>query len=144
MIKVQSKLNSMDVIHALSVLFIVEGIPQYIRSDNGEQFIAKEVRNWIQAIGAQCAFIELGSPWENGYVENFNARLRDELLNGEIFYKLKEALVLIEQWRIHYNTVRPHSALGYKPPAYGRKYDKSTGKFSAKYCYSLTLKLNPL
>ena len=117
MIQVQRKLNSMEVINALSDLFILRGIPQYIRSDNGPEFIAKEVRNWITAAGARCAFIEPGSPWENGYVESFNARLRDELLNGEIFYTLKEAQILIEQWRVHYNTVRPHSALGYKPPA---------------------------
>ena len=117
MIKVQRKLNSRDVIDALSDLFILRGIPRYIRSDNGPEFIAKELRNWIEAVGAQCAFIEPGSPWENGYVESFNARLRDELLNGEIFYTIKEAQILIEQWRIHYNTIRPHSALGYRPPA---------------------------
>jgi Transposase and inactivated derivatives len=117
MIKVQRKLNSRDVINALSDLFILKGIPRYIRSDNGPEFIAQEVRSWVEAVGAQCAFIEPGSPWENGYVESFNARLRDELLNGEIFYTLKEAQILIEQWRIHYNTIRPHSALGYKPPA---------------------------
>lgn len=119
MIKVQRKLGSLDVIDALSDLFILRGIPQYIRSDNGSEFIAKEVRNWIEAVGAQCAYIQPGSPWENGYVESFNARLRDELLNGEIFYTLKEAQILIEQWRFHYNTIRPHGALGYKPPAYG-------------------------
>lgn len=119
MIKVQRKLNSTDVIDALSDLFILRGIPRYIRSDNGPEFIAQKLRNWIEAIGAQCAFIEPGSPWENGYVESFNARLRDELLNGEIFYTLKEAQILIEQWRIHYNTIRPHSALGYRSPAYG-------------------------
>jgi Transposase and inactivated derivatives len=117
MIKVQRKLGSLDVIDALSDSFILRGIPQYIRSDNGPEFIAKEVRNWIEAVGAQCAYIEPGSPWENGYVESFNARLRDELLNGEIFYTLKEAQILIEQWRVHYNTVRPHSALCYRPPA---------------------------
>lgn len=117
MIKVQRKLNSIDVIDALSDLFILRGIPKYVRSDNGPEFIALELRKWIVAVGAQCAFIEPGSPWENGYVQSFNARLRDELLNGEIFYTLKEAQILIEQWRIHYNTIRPHSALGYKPPA---------------------------
>ena len=117
MIKAQRKLNSTDVIDALSDLFILRGVPRYIRSDNGPEFIAKEVRNWIEAVGAKCAFIEPGSPWENGYVESFNARLRDELLNGEIFYTIKEAQILIEQWRIHYNTIRPHSALGYRPPA---------------------------
>lgn len=111
MIRTQRKLNSIDVIDALSDLFILRGIPQYIRSDNGPEFIAKDVRSWIEAVGSTCAFIEPGSPWENGYIESFNARLRDELLNGEIFYTLKEAQILIEQWRVHYNTKRPHKAL---------------------------------
>lgn len=88
-----------------------------MRSDNGAEFIAKKVRAWIGAVGAKTAFITPGSPWENGYCESFNARFRDELLNGEIFTTLREAQVLIERWRRHYNTVRPHSALGYRPPA---------------------------
>ena len=117
MIKVQRKLNSLDVIDALNDLFILRGIPKYIRSDNGPEFIATNVRKWIEVSGSQCAFIEPGSPWENGYVESFNARFRDEFLNEEIFYALKEAQILIEQWRVHYNTVRPHSALNYMPPA---------------------------
>ena len=83
----------------------------------GPEFFAKAVREWIAAVGAQAAFIEPGSPWENGYCESFNSKLRDELLNGEIFYSLAEARVVIEGWRQHYNTVRPHSSLGYKPPA---------------------------
>ena len=85
--------------------------------DNGAEFIAKKVRAWIGAVGAKTAFIEPGSPWENSYCESFNARFRDELLNGEVFYSLREAQILIEKWRRHYNTVRPHSALGYRPPA---------------------------
>jgi putative transposase len=92
-------------------------VPDHIRSDNGPEFIAKEVRQWIVAVGAKTAFIEPGSPWENGYCESFNARLRDELLNGEIFYSLAEAKVVIESWRRHYNTARPHSSLGYRAPA---------------------------
>jgi putative transposase len=116
-IRVKRKLNSTDVIDALTDLFIIRGIPAYIRSDNGPEFIAKAVRQWITAVGAQTAYIEPGSPWENGYCESFNARFRDELLNGEIFYSLKEARIVIEQWRRHYNTKRPHSALGYRPPA---------------------------
>ena len=88
-----------------------------IRSDNGPEFVAEAVRDWINAVGAKTAYIEPGSPWENGYCESFNARLRDELLDGEIFYTLKEAQVIIEKWRKHYNTKRPHSALGYRPPA---------------------------
>ena len=102
---------------ALTDLFIIRGIPAYILSDNGPEFIANAVRQWIKAVGAETAYIEPGSPWENGYCESFNARLRDELLNGEIFYSLKEAQIVIEQWRRHYNTKWPHSALGYKPPA---------------------------
>ena len=93
------------------------GCAAYIRSDNGPEFAAEAVRSWINAVGAKTAFIEPGSPWQNGYCESFNARFRDELLNGEVFYTLKEAQIIIEEWRSHYNTKRPHSALGYRPPA---------------------------
>jgi len=116
-IKVKRRLNSTDVVDALTDLFILRGPPEFIRSDNGAEFIAKKVRAWIGAVGAKTAFITPGSPWENGYCESFNARFRDELLNGELFYTLREAQILIERWRHHYNTVRPHSALGYRPPA---------------------------
>ena len=116
-IRVKRKLNSTEVIDALTDLFILRGVPAYIRSDNGPEFIAEAVRGWITAVGAKTAFIEPGSPWENGYCESFNGRMRDELLNGEIFYSLREAQVIIESWRKHYNTKRPHSALGYRPPA---------------------------
>lgn len=115
-IRVARKLNSVDVIDALTDLFILRGPPDFIRSDNGPEFVAKRVRAWIGAVGSKTAYIEPGSPWENGYCESFNARFRDELLDGEIFYTLKEAQILIESWRKHYNTVRPHSSLGYKPP----------------------------
>jgi len=116
-IRVQRKLNSTDVVDALTDLFILRGPPEFVRSDNGPEFIAEKVRHWIGAVGAKTAFIEPGSPWENGYCESFNSRFRDELLNGEIFFSLREARILIEQWRRHYNTVRPHSSLGYRPPA---------------------------
>jgi transposase InsO family protein len=116
-IRIARKLKSTDVIDVLTDLFILRGSPGHIRSDNGPEFIAKAVREWIAAVGAEAAFIEPGSPWENGYCESFNSKLRDELLNGEIFYSLAEARVVIEGWRQHYNTVRPHSSLGYKPPA---------------------------
>jgi transposase InsO family protein len=116
-IRVKRKLNSTDVIDVLTDLFILRGVPAYIRSDNGPEFVAEAVRKWIKAVGTRTAYIEPGSPWENGYIESFNARFRDELLNGEIFYSLKEARIIIEQWRKHYNTIRPHSALGYRPPA---------------------------
>lgn len=117
MICVARQLNSLDVLDALTDLFIMRGPPDYIRSDNGPEFVATSVRDWIVSVGSKTTYIEPGSPWENGYVESFNARLRDELLNGEIFYSVREARIVIEQWRVHYNTVRPHSALGYRPPA---------------------------
>ncbi len=116
-IRVSRKLNATDVIDVLSDLFILCGVPGHIRSDNGPEFIAKSVREWIVAVGARTAYIEPGSPWENGYCESFNSKLRDELLNGEIFYSLNEAKVIIESWRRHYNTIRPHSSLAYRPPS---------------------------
>ena len=116
-IRVDCKLKAIDVIDVLSDLFIQRGVPSHIRSDNGPEFVANAVQQWIAAVGAKTAYIERGSPWENGYVESFNSRLRDELLNGEIFYSLREAQVVIESWRRHYNSVRPHASLGYRPPA---------------------------
>ena len=116
-IRVDRKLKAIDVIDVLSDLFILRGVPGHVRSDNGPEFVAKAVRDWITAVGARTAYIEPGSPWENGHVESFNARLRDELLDGEVFHSLAEAKVVIEGWRRHYNTSRPHSALGYQPPA---------------------------
>jgi transposase InsO family protein len=116
-IEVERRLRSDDVLHLLADLFVRHGPPDHIRSDNGSEFTAKAVRQWLKRIGVKTLYIEPGNPWENGYNESFNGKLRDELLNGEIFYTLKEAKVLIEQWRHHYNTIRPHSALGYRPPA---------------------------
>ena len=116
-IRVGRKLKAIDVIDVLSDLFIARGVPAHIRSDNGPEFVAKAVREWIAAVGAKTAYIAPGSPWENGYIESFNARLRDELLDGEIFYSLKEAQIVIESWRRHYNAIRPHESLGYRPPA---------------------------
>ena len=116
-IGVKRKLNSIDVIDVLTDLFILRGVPAFIRSDNGPEFVAEVVQKWIKAVGAKTAYIVPGSPWENGYCESFNGRFEDELLNGEIFYSLKEAQIIIEQWRRNYNTKRPHSALGYRPPA---------------------------
>jgi transposase InsO family protein len=111
-IRVARRLKAIDVIDVLSDLFILRGVPGHIRSDNGPEFVAKALREWIGAVGAKTAYITPGSPWENGYVESFNARLRDELLNGEIFYSLREAQIVIESWRRHYNAVRPHQSLG--------------------------------
>src|SRR5271170_2104609 len=116
-IRVARRLNSNDVIDMLSDLFILRGVPAHIRSDNGPEFIAKAVQEWIKAVGAQTAYITPGSPWENGFIESFNARLRDELLDGEIFYTLREAQIVIESWRRHYNAVRPHASIGYRAPA---------------------------
>ena len=116
-IRVDRKLNSTAVIETLAELMLERGAPRHVRSDNGPEFVAKAVRDWIDAVGSKTAYIEPGSPWEKGYVESFNSKLRDELLDGEIFYSLKEAQVLIEAWRRHYNAVRPHSALRWTPPA---------------------------
>ena len=116
-IRVSRRLNSTDAIDVLSDLFILRGAPEYVRSYNGPEFVAKAVQEWIAAVGAKTAYIAPGSPWENGFVESFNARLRDELLDGEILHTLQEAKVVIESWRRHYNAVRPHGSLGYKPPA---------------------------
>lgn len=116
-IRVKRKLNSSDVLEVLAELMLARGTPSHIRSDNGPEFAAAAVTEWLGNLGVNTAFIEPGSPWENGYVESFNSKLRDELLDGEIFYSLKEAQILIEAWRRHYNTVRPHSALGWQPPA---------------------------
>ena len=115
-VKVARRLTSHDVVEVLTDLFMERGVPVHIRSDNGSEFIAKRVRDWLERLQVRPLYIEPGSPWENGYIESFNGKMRDELLNLEIFYSLKEAQVLIEIWRKHYNTVRPHSSLGYRPP----------------------------
>jgi putative transposase len=116
-IEVGRKLNSQDVLRTLARLFIRHGTPKYIRSDNGSEFTAKAVRKWLGRLRVKTLFIEPGSPWENGYIESFNGKLRDELLNRELFTSLWEAEVLVERWRKEYNQVRPHSSLGYRPPA---------------------------
>ena len=116
-IKVARKIRSHDVLEVLADLFVRHGPPEYLRSDNGPEFTAKLVRRWLGRVGVETLFIEPGSPWENGYNESFNGKLRDELLNGEIFYSLAEAAMLVDQWRREYNTVRPHSASGGRPPA---------------------------
>ena len=114
---VNRRITSPDVIDQLFHLFLFRGIPEHIRSDNGPEFTAREIRKWLNRLGVKTLFIEPGSPWENGYIESFNGKLRDELLNREIFTTLMEAKILIEGWRKEYNQVRPHSALGYRPPA---------------------------
>jgi transposase InsO family protein len=115
-IRTARRIRSDDVIHTLTELFVINGAPEHIRSDNGPEFTARAVRGWLERVGVKTLFIEPGSPWENGYNESFNGKLRDELLNGEIFYSLKEVQILTERWRQEYNTIRPHGSLGYRPP----------------------------
>ncbi len=116
-IDVARKLDHEDVLERLAYLFVTRGVPEHLRSDNGSEFTAQAVRDWLARVGVKTLYIEPGSPWENGYIESFNGKLRDELLNREVFETLLEAKVLIESWRMEYNTVRPHSSLGYRPPA---------------------------
>ncbi len=116
-IEVQRRLNSQEVLDVLRDLFVTRGTPDFIRSDNGPEFTAIAVRDWLGRVAVQTLFITPGSPWENGYNESFNGKLGDELLDREIFFSLKEAQVLVERWRQEYNRIRPHSSLGYRPPA---------------------------
>ena len=116
-IHIQRQIKAPEVLYKLSELFITEGIPDHIRSDNGSEFTSRSVRSWLERLGVKTLFIEPGSPWENGYIESFNGKLRDELLNGEIFDTILEAKVITENWRNHYNQKRPHSSLGYRAPA---------------------------
>ena len=116
-VHVERRMRSIDVLQVLADLFIEHGAPRYIRSDNGPEFAAIKIRRWLERVDVETLFLAPGSPWENGYVESFNGKLRDELLDGEIFYTLQEAKVLTGRCRREYNTIRPHSSLGYRPPA---------------------------
>jgi len=116
-IRADRHIRSADVIETLTELMVTRGVPDHIRSDNGPEFTARAIREWLAKVGAQTLYIEPGSPWENGYVESFNGKLRDELLDREIFYTLQEVEILTEQYRQTYNRIRPHSSLGYRPPA---------------------------
>lgn len=119
---------------------IEHGIPEYIRSENGPEFVAEVLRKWLASTGSATLYIEPGSPWENGYCESFNSKLREEFLNGEIFYSLKEAQILAERWRIYYNTERPHSSLGYRPPApaaWPNETSPGHGKVGSVRCFPL-------
>lgn len=116
-IEVNYNLKADDVVNVLSELFFTEGIPEYIRSDNGSEFVAQKVQDFLAKIKVKTAYITPGSPWENGFNERFNGILRDELLNGEVFYSLKEAQVMVENYMWEYNNIRPHSSLNYQPPA---------------------------
>ena len=117
LVRPERRWSSAKVIEALADVMVMKGVPEHIRSDNGPEFVAKDLRKWLADTGAKTLYIEPGSPWENGYCESFNSKLRDEFLNGEIFYSLKEVQVLAERWRVHYNTIRSHSSLGYRSPA---------------------------
>lgn len=117
LIRAERRWTSAKVIEALADVMVQRGVPEHLRSDNGPEFVAKDLRQWLINTGAKTLYIEPGSPWENGYCESFNSKLRDEFLNGEIFYSIKELRVLAERWRIHFNTIQPHSSLGYRPPA---------------------------
>ena len=116
-VRVERRWSSAKVIEALADVMVIKGVPEHLRSDNGPEFVAHDLRKWLADTGAKTMYIEPGSPWENGYCESFNSKMRDEFLNGEIFYSIKELRVLAERWRNHYNTARPHSSLGYRPPA---------------------------
>ena len=116
-IRVARAIQADDVLASLTELFVQHGAPEHLRSDNGPEFTARAVRRWLERVGVKTLFIEPGSPWENGSCESFNGKLQDELLKREIFFSLAEAKVLVEQWRREYNTIRPHSARGYRPPA---------------------------
>jgi transposase InsO family protein len=119
-IRVARRLGSQEVIETLAEVMVWRAILEHLRSDDGPEFIAQEVRKWLGGLGTGTLYIEQGSPWENGYCESFNGKLRDECSNGEAFYSLKEAQIVIEKWRVDYNTWRPHSALGHRPPVGGR------------------------
>jgi putative transposase len=122
------RIKAKDAIEVFADLMTLHGITEHIRSDNGPEMIAKNLRRWLARLGTKTLYITPGSPWENGYCEWFNGKLRDELLNGEIFYALREAQVLIEQWRVQYNTIRPHRSLSYRPPAPETHYPKEITK----------------
>ena len=115
-IRVARHLESQEVIETLADVMLGRGIPEYLRSDNGPEFVARELRKWLARLGIGTLYIEPGSPWENGYCESFNGKLQDECLNADIFYLRKEAQVVFERWQVEYNTRRPHSALSYRPP----------------------------
>ena len=134
----ERRLDSEDVLDRLEALFVSRGTPEFIRSDNGSEFTAKAVRDWLQRVEVDTLFITPGSPWENGTIESFNGKLRDELLDREIFYTLGEAKVLIERWRREYNTFRPHSALGYRPPAPETVLWSPPTGFKSAYAVGLT------
>jgi IS30 family transposase len=136
--------SSAKVIEALADVMVLKGVPEHIRSDNGPEFVAKDLRKWLADTGAKRLYIEPGSPWKKGYCESFNSKLRDEFLNGEILYPLKEVQVLAERWRVHYNTIRPHSSPGYRSPApetWHPEVKTGCGDIDKASCATLTIQL---
>ncbi len=142
-IVVRRRFTAGHVVETLADLMTLHGVPEHIRSDQGPEFVARAVQEWIGKVGAQTAYIEKASPWENGYCESFNSKLRDELLDREIFYSLREAQILIEAWRVHYNQVRPHSSLGYRPPAPDVRLGPAPGPDRSSWPGIVGVALNP-
>ncbi len=143
LVRAERRWSSARVISALADVMVMKGVPEHLRFDNGPEFVAKDLRKWLAKTGAKTLYIEPGSPWENGYCESFNSKLRDEFLNGEIFYSMKELRVLAERWRVHYNTVRPHSSLGYQSPAPEAWLTNSVGCGEVKNRYALPTSPHP-
>jgi putative transposase len=143
LVRAERRWSTARVISALADVMVMKGVPEHLRSDNGPEFVAKDLRKWLAKTGAKTLYIEPGSPWENGYCESFNSKLRDEFLNGEIFYSMKELRVLAERWRVHYNTVRPHSSLGYRSPANRGMADKQYGACRSGNRYALPTSTHP-
>ena len=140
LVRAERRWTSARVISALADVMVMKGVPEHLRSDNGPEFVAKDLRKWLDKTGAKTLYIEPGSPWENGYCESFNSKIRDEFLNGEIFYSMKELRVLAERWRVHYNTIRPPSSLGYRSPAPEAWLTNNTGLLELRNsCATLTL-----
>ena len=143
LVRAERRWSSARVISALADVMVLKGVPEHLRSDNGPEFVAKDLRKWLAKTGAKTLYIEPGSPWENGYCESFNSKLRDEFLNGEIFYSMKELRVLSERWRVHYNTIRPHSSLGYRSPAPEAWLTNTTGAWRGGNRYALPTSPHP-
>ena len=142
LVRPERRWSSALVIEALADVMVLQGVPEHIRSDNGPAFVARDLRKWLANTGAKTLYIEPGSPWENGYCESFNSKLRDEFLNGEIFYSIKELRIRAERWRVHYNTVRPHSSLNYRPPA-PEAWQASIGRCQSHHHFGIRFVRSP-
>jgi putative transposase len=143
MVRTERRWFSSMVISALADVMVVKGVSEHLRSDNGPEFVARDLRQWLAKNRRKDVVYRTGSLWENGYCESFNSKLRNEFLNGEIFYSMKEMRVLAERWRVHYNTVRPHSSLGYRPPAPGVAGIRQNGAWRSGNRYALPLLISP-